>query len=98
MGKSTSNGYAGAYFQTNEAEVITAKIYGVRYPDGTIRWDGNGSKTCEQAATSDVGKAHWVNVLHQKAKELHLDPETYADSHALVSRTVIIAAAAAEEV
>lgn len=98
MSKSTINGYAGAYFQTNDAEIITASVYGVRYPDGTIRWDGNGSKACETAATSDDGLRRWVNKLEEKAQELHIDPETYSNGHKLLRRTVIISATAPEEV
>lgn len=98
MSGNTVHGYAGAYFQTNDAEVITSKIHGVRFPDGTIRWDQNGTSTAASAAKNDVGRAHWVHQLKERAKELHLDPEEFAAGHGLVTRTVIISATAAEEV
>lgn len=94
----TINGYVGTYFQTNETEVITTHLYGVRYPDGEIRWDSNGSKTYESAATTEAGLQQWVAKLEEKARELHIDPETYSNGHTLVRRTVIISATTPEDV
>ena len=97
MSKSTTNGYAGAYFQTNDAEVITTSIYGVRYPDGTIAWDST-QKVIEEAAKNENKKLHWQQRLREKAQDLHIDPEPYVAGHTIIRRTVIISATAPEEV
>jgi hypothetical protein len=98
MGKSTNHGYAGAYFQTDDAEVITDALYGVRYPDGTLYWETNGLTTYRSAASSENARLHWEAKLRERARELHIDPDTYVAGHTLIKRTVIISSTAPEEV
>jgi hypothetical protein len=82
-------------------DVITQ--YGMRYPDGTIKWGQSDSslnpvvfKHLQQGATNAVRR--WEESLAKRAKDASLDLEEYSGQHMLVKRTVVVAVTVNEEV
>lgn len=83
------------------------KQHGMRYPDGTVRWDKDrgdlgfdGYDMWFQNIAEDANnsRSHWKDRLRQRAAKAKVDPEQYALGHTALTRNVIVVITEAEEV
>lgn len=77
--------------------------YGMRYPDGTVKWGNDGSSIGaidfgQLRAGHDDPVSAWGRRLRERATVASLDVKTYADQHQLLKRTIVVAVTAPEEV
>jgi hypothetical protein len=80
-----------------------AKQYGMRYPDGTIRWVADKIHASDYgldfksiALGVDNADKHWKDRLKKRAAMAQIDPAEYADNHLPLTRTVIVVITEAE--
>lgn len=84
-----------------DTTVITQ--YGMRYPDGKIKWGQEGS-TLNPLYFKSIHDGHsqqvrvWNEALEKRAKEASVELESYAAGHRILKRTVIVAITGSEEV
>ena len=80
--------------------------YGMRYPDGTIRWDKDGdgiefwrlTSDNESSAERDRYVNKWAETLERRANNARIDVETYTNGHTLIKRFIMVAVTIFEEV
>lgn len=78
------------------------KQYGMRYPDGTVRWGEDKihpqdySMGFDSIAKNAEVLEHWHDRLRKRAAAAQIDPEDYVDSHIPLTRTVIVVITEAE--
>lgn len=83
----------------NATEIVNQ--YGMRYPDGKIRWtsDGQFGYSFQQIAEgNDTALRGWEGFLTKAARQANIDPQGYIESHVPVKRTVILVTTAPEEI
>lgn len=101
MSKSTTDLTIAVQDYGTDTHIV--KQYGMRYPDGTVRWGQ------DKILASDYGldfrdidrqqnnaHEHWRQRLQSRAKTAQIDPIEYATSHQPLTRTVIVVITEAE--
>ena len=85
----------------NDTSIL--KQYGMRYPDGTVRWGADNINPQDysmsfESVAKNTSKAleHWHDRLRKRAATAQVDPEDYVDNHIPLIRTVIIVITEAE--
>ena len=83
-------------------ETSTATQFGMRYPDGSVKWthdhDAYSIWFEEIANGRSSALEDWNKRLDRRAQEAMIDPESYADGHTLLKRSIIVVTTKAEEV
>jgi hypothetical protein len=82
------------------------KQYGMRYPDGTVKWDkdrgdlgfdGYDMWFQHIAENTSSSRSHWEDRLRPRAAKTNVDPEQYALGHTALTRQVIVVITETEE-
>ena len=73
--------------------------YGMRYPDGTVRWGRDSANLgFRSIATNDTTREHYNNALRQRANQARVDPEAYIAGHQPIRRTITLAVTEPEDI
>jgi hypothetical protein len=92
---------------TYQQHTIVEAQYGMRFPDGTIRWTliDNGAKSTNiyfhelvDPKPNSYTPGNWEKHLIRKAEAASVDLAEYTAQHQLVKRTIVIAVTKTEEV
>lgn len=75
--------------------------YGMRYPDGTIKWRGDTDNYSTLFGALAEGNAHqaeqWRKTLESRANAAKIDLHAYTAAHQLIRRSITIAVTAPED-
>jgi hypothetical protein len=86
-----------------ESSTTIVKQYGMRYPDGTVKWgdedrDGYGGVNFKRLAERDPNHEHsWNSRLKERAAKANLELSYYTEQHQPVTRQVVVAILDIEE-
>jgi hypothetical protein len=92
---------------TYTQHTIVEAQYGMRFPDGTIKWTliDNGAKSTNiyfhdlvDPSPHSYSPPNWEKYLQRKAEAASVDLHDYTAQHQLIKRTIVIAVTTAEEV
>lgn len=90
---------------SGEPVITHTTQYGMRFPDGTIQWQGMSLAPGRPIQFEDLHKrtdyrttTWWDDYLKAKSAGAHLDPGEYGNQHQIVKRTVVLALTEAEDV
>jgi hypothetical protein len=84
-----------------DTTVITQ--YGMRYPDGSVKWGQDGS-TLNPLYFKSIHDGHasqtriWKEALAKRATDANVELEAYTAGHTIIKRTVIVAITGSEDV
>ena len=98
----SSPGTIAVTLDNDVPETSTVTQFGMLYPDGSVKWayDHDAySIGFEDIANGRISILEdWNKRLDRRAREAMIDPETYADGHTLLRRSIIVVTTKAEEV
>lgn len=79
--------------------IETHSMYGMRYPDGTVRWVNDQQVSFERLAEGDPAHSdRWENHMRSRAHNASINFPEYKAGHQLIKRTITVAVTAPEEV
>lgn len=87
----------GLEIHRTEPSTTIVKQYGMRYPDGTVKWDdedkdGYGNVNFKKLAYRDPNHRHsWDARLKERAIKANLELSYYTEQHQPVTRQVVVA-------
>lgn len=86
-----------------EPSTRIVKQYGMRYPDGTVKWGtedtGYGTVDFKALAHLDMNtRSAWDYRLKERAERANVNLHIYTDQHQPVTRQVVVAILEIEEV
>jgi hypothetical protein len=93
----------GLEIHRTEPSTKIIKQYGMRYPDGTVKWgeedSGYGNVDFKKLAFRDPSHRHsWEARLKERAAKANLDLSHYTEQHQPITRQVVVAILDIEEV
>lgn len=98
----TSTTQLGLEIHRTEPSTTIIKQYGMRYPDGSVKWgeedSGYGNVNFKKLALRDQNHRYsWDARLKERAAKANLDLDTYTAQHQPVFRQVVVAILDIEE-
>lgn len=88
--------------ENEEPKVSSYQQYGMRYPDGSVRWDHDGANYPVQFKQLQAGDTHtavnWRKSLESRAATARIEMEAFAAGHQPIRRTITLAVTEPEDI
>lgn len=88
--------------ENEDPRVEVLQEYGMRYPDGSVKWSGDTANFSVSFRGLAEGNRHqaeqWSKTLESRAAASKIDLASYTAAHQLIKRSIIAAVTAPEDV